>query len=164
MPELQRLTAEHLEATRTFELENRAYFARSLTDRGEAFYARYALYHQAMLDEQAAGAAAFFVLVDEDGSIIGRFNLYELRPGSARVGYRLAERVAGRGVATQAVAALCRRAASELGVSVLTAQAAVANRASQRVLEKSGFVATGPCDVAGQLGCEFLLRLAPAAA
>jgi ribosomal-protein-alanine N-acetyltransferase len=66
--------------------------------------------HQALLDEQDVGACAFFVLVDSDGSIVGRFNLYDLDDAAARIGYRVAERAAGHGAATQAVLDLCRKA------------------------------------------------------
>jgi [ribosomal protein S5]-alanine N-acetyltransferase len=87
MLELQRLTSDHLQAGLAYELENRAYFARSVTDRADEFYETLAEHHRALLDEQDAGTCAFFVLVDGDGSIVGRFNLYDLGNGTAGVGY-----------------------------------------------------------------------------
>ena len=42
----------------------------------------------------------FHVLLDGDGAVVGRFNLYNLEDGTAEVGYRVAQQVAGRGVAT----------------------------------------------------------------
>jgi ribosomal-protein-alanine N-acetyltransferase len=92
MLELQRLTSDHLEAVLAFERENRAYFARSVTDRGDEFYESFAEHHRARLDEQEAGISVFFVLVDHDASVVGRFNLYDLEGGAATVGYRVAER------------------------------------------------------------------------
>lgn len=159
MPELQRLAGAHLNAVLTFEHENRAYFARSLTDRGDAFYEALAEDHQALLDEQDAGMSAFFVLVDSDGSIVGRFNLYGLDDASARVGYRVAERAAGHGAATEGVMELCRKAAHDYGLRTLTAETSVANLASQRVLEKAGFTPTGSCVVAGKPGRRFTIKL-----
>ncbi len=38
MPELQRLRADHASAVLDFELANRAYFAASISDRGDEFY------------------------------------------------------------------------------------------------------------------------------
>jgi ribosomal-protein-alanine N-acetyltransferase len=35
------------------------------------------------------------VLVDEDGSVLGRFNLYGPQDGTAEVGYRVAQRAGG---------------------------------------------------------------------
>jgi [ribosomal protein S5]-alanine N-acetyltransferase len=160
MPELQRLADAHLNAVLKFEHENRAYFARSLTDRGDAFYEALAEHHQALLDEQDAGACAFFVLVDSDGSIVGRFNLYDLDDDAARVGYRVAERATGHGAATQAVMDLCRKAAHDYDLRTLTAETSVANLASQRVLEKAGFTPTGSCVVAGKPGRRFTIKLA----
>jgi [ribosomal protein S5]-alanine N-acetyltransferase len=161
--QLQRLTGDHLEAVLAFERENRAYFARSLTDRGDEFYATFAAQHRALLDQQEAGTCVFFVLVDDrDRSVVGRFNLYDLEHGSARVGYRLAERVAGRGVATEAVADLCRRAADDLGLRRLTAETNTTNLASQRVLQKAGFASSGTCVVAGEPGLTFTRALVDA--
>ena len=150
----------HLEAVRDFEIENRAYFARSINDRGDAFFQRFSEHHDAFLADQEAGACAFYVLVDREGSVVGRFNLYDLKDGAARVGYRIAERVAGRGVASEALRDLCRRAVTDHGLQVLSAETSRANLASQRVLEKAGFTVTGTCVVAGDPGLEFSLTLA----
>jgi ribosomal-protein-alanine N-acetyltransferase len=162
--ELQRLTSAHLEAVLAFELENRAYFARSITDRGDEFYATLPELHRAELTEQEAGRSVFSVLVDDDGSIVGRFNLRDLEAGAARVGYRVAERVTGQGVATSALRELCQRAAANYGLKVLNAEAADANLASQRVLEKAGFRPVGRCVVGGQPGLSFSLALPLASA
>jgi len=109
---LQRLRAGHAPAVLAFELANRAYFAASISDRGDEFYDQFTERHNALLAEQEAGTGAFYVLVAEDGSVLGRFNLYRLQDGTAELGYRVAERVAGRGVATAAVRELCRLAVS----------------------------------------------------
>jgi [ribosomal protein S5]-alanine N-acetyltransferase len=101
-----------------------------------------------------------YVLVDRDGSILGRFNLYDLEDGAASVGYRVAEQIAGREVATEALRDLCRRAATDHGLRVLSAETSRANVASQRVLEKAGFTATGSYVVAGDPGLKFTLALA----
>jgi ribosomal-protein-alanine N-acetyltransferase len=137
--ELHRLSGAHLEALLAFELENRAYFARSISDRGDQFYEAFSGHHEAFLAQQDTGGCAFYVLVDRDGSIVGRFNLDDLADGAARVGYRVAEQVAGRGVATEALRDLCRKAATDHGLRVLSAETSKANVASQRVLEKAGF-------------------------
>ena len=103
MPELQRLHAGHAPAVLAFELANRAYFAASISDRGDEFYDQFTDRHSALLAEQEAGICAFYVLVAEDGSVLGRFNLYNFEDGTAVLGYRVAQHVAGRGVATATV-------------------------------------------------------------
>ena len=148
MPELQQLRADHAQAVLDFELANRAYFAAFITDRGDAFYDQFTDRHRAMLAEQEAGIGAFYVLVDEDGSVLGRFNLFDLEDGTAELGYRVAQRVAGRGVATAAVRELCRLAAARYGLRTLRAATTHANIASQKVLAKAGFVPVGPADPA----------------
>ncbi len=148
MPELKRLDAGHAPAVLAFELANRAYFAASVSDRGDDFFDRFADRFTALLAEQEAGICAFHVLVAEDGSVLGRFNLVDIDDHAAEVGYRVAQRVAGRGVATAAVRELCRLAAAEHGLRTLRAATSHQNVASQRVLTKAGFVAVGPADPA----------------
>ena len=88
------------------------------------------------------------MLVAENGSVLGRFNLYDLQDGSAVLGYRVAQQVAGRGVATSAVRELCRLAAARHQVHTLRAATSHGNAASQKVLAKAGFVPVGPADPA----------------
>jgi [ribosomal protein S5]-alanine N-acetyltransferase len=144
-----RLQAGHSLAVLAFELANRAYFAASVSDRGDEFYNQFADRHRALLAEQEAGISAFYVLVAEDGSVLGRFNLYRFEDGTAELGYRIAQDVAGRGVATATVQELCRLAAARHGLRTLRAATARDNAASQKVLAKAGFVPVGPADPAG---------------
>jgi len=148
VPELKRLDAGDAPAVLAFELVNRAYFAASVSDRGDEFFDQFAGRHGALLAEQEAGTGAFYVLVAEDGSVLGRFNLYDLKDGTARLGYRVAQQAAGRGVATAAVRELCQLAAARHGLRILRAATSHDNAASQRVLAKAGFVPVGPADPA----------------
>ena len=162
MPELQRLRAGHAQAVLAFELANRAYFAMFISDRGDEFFDQFTEWHIALLVEQEAGLCACYVLVGDDGSVLGRFNLYDIRDGTAVLGYRVAERVAGRGVATAAVRELCRLAAQH-GLRTLKAATSHDNVASQRVLAKSGFRPAGPADpadIGGKQGTWYQRELA----
>jgi ribosomal-protein-alanine N-acetyltransferase len=148
MPELQRLHAGHGPAVLAFELANRAYFAASVPDRGDDFFARFDDRLHALLAEQEAGISAFHVLVAEDGAVLGRFNLMDLEDHSADLGYRVARHAAGRGLATATVQELCRLAAAEYGLRTIRAAAADRNAASRKVLTNAGFVPVGPADPA----------------
>jgi ribosomal-protein-alanine N-acetyltransferase len=148
MPELKRLDTGHAPAVLAFELENRAYFAASVSDRGDNFFAQFTSRYNAWLAEQEAGVCAFYVLVAEDGSVLGRFNLFDIDDYATVLGYRVAQHVAGRGVATAAVRELCRLAAARHGLRTLRAATARQNVASRKVLTKAGFVAVGPADPA----------------
>jgi ribosomal-protein-alanine N-acetyltransferase len=148
VPELQPLHADQAPAVLAFERANRAYFAASISDRGDEFYDQFTARHRAMLAEQEAGLSAYYVLVAGDGSILGRFNLYELGDGTASLGYRVAQHAAGQGVATAAVQELCRLAAARHGLHTLRAATSSENVASQKVLAKAGFVPVGPADPA----------------
>jgi [ribosomal protein S5]-alanine N-acetyltransferase len=148
VPELQPLRADHAPAVLAFELANRAYFAASISDRGDEFFDQFTDRHSALLAEQEAGIGAYYVLVAEDGSVLGRFNLFGLENGTAVLGYRVAQHVAGRGVATATVRELCRLAAARHGLRTLRAATSRENVASQKVLAKAGFVPAGPADPA----------------
>ena len=158
MPELQLLRADHAPAVLAFEQANRAYFAGFISDRGDAFFEQFTDRYRALLAEQDAGICAFYALVAEDGTVLGRFNLYDLADGAADVGYRVAQDAAGRGVATAAVGELSRLAAERHGLHTLRAAVSHGNAASRRVLEKAGFVAVGPAGpehLGGQEGTWF---------
>jgi ribosomal-protein-alanine N-acetyltransferase len=144
VPELQLLHAGHAPAVRAFELANRTYFAASVSDRGDEFFDEFTERHSALLAEQATGIGAFYVLVAEDGSVLGRFNLYRFEDCTAELGYRVAQHVVGRGVATAAVREVCRLAAARHGLRTLRAATTRENAASQKVLAKAGFVPAGP--------------------
>jgi [ribosomal protein S5]-alanine N-acetyltransferase len=160
VPELQRLRADHATAILAFELANRAYFAAWITDRGDEFYVEFAERHKALVAEQEAGIGIFHVLVDEDGTVLGRFNLFDVENGTAKLGYRVAEDVAGRGVATATVKELCQLAATQYGLHMLRAGTTHDNIASQKVLAKAGFVPVGPAVLGGRPGTWYELDLA----
>jgi ribosomal-protein-alanine N-acetyltransferase len=148
VPELQRLHPGHAPAVLAFELANRSYFAAFISDRGDEFFDQFTEQHSALLAEQEAGAGAYYVLVAEDGSVLGRFNLILAGDGTAELGYRVAQHVAGRGLATETVRELCRLAATRHGLRTLRAATSRENTASQKVLTKAGFVPVGPADPA----------------
>ncbi len=75
MPELQRLHPDHVESVRSFELANRAWFAASISDRGDDYFAQFDEQFDELLVDQEAGLGAFRVLVDQEGSVLGRLNL-----------------------------------------------------------------------------------------
>ena len=160
MPELQRLRADHAPAVLAFELANRAYFATFISDRGDEFFHHFTERHNALLAEQEAGTCVFHVLVGEDGTVLGRFNLVDLEDGTAVLGYRVAQQVAGRGVATATVRELCRLAAAQYGLRTLRAATTYDNVASQKVLTKAGFVPAGPAEPGGRPGTWYQRDLA----
>jgi ribosomal-protein-alanine N-acetyltransferase len=161
VPELQRLRADHAPAVLAFELANRAYFATFISDRGDEFYDHFTERYNALLAEQEAGTSVFHVLVGEDGMVLGRFNLVDLEDGTAVLGYRVAQQVAGRGVATATVQELCRLAAAQYGLRTLRAGTTYDNVASQKVLSKAGFVpGGGPAEFGGRPGTWYQRDLA----
>jgi len=140
VPDLQRLRLDHAAALLAFELENRAYFAATVSDRGDQYFREFDARLSSLLEDQTAGLLHQHVLVEDDGSIVGRINLYDVAGASATLGYRIAQRAAGRGLATAAVKQLCEIAAREYGLTQLTAATSLTNAASQAVLARSGFV------------------------
>ncbi len=161
---LERLRSDHGAAVYHFETANRDYFNASITDRGDEYFANFAQHHQTSLDEQASGQCAYYLLVDDDGAVVGRFNLYDIADGEAEVGYRVAGPATGRGVATEALRTLCEVARSQWALRTLRARTSDENVASQRVLEKCGFVVDGVAEVGGRPGRTYRYSLEPASA
>ena len=148
MPALQRLCSDHAPAVLAFELANRAYFAASISDRGDDFFDQFTERYDTLLADQEAGGGAYYVLLAEDGSVLGRFNLIFGDDGAAELGYRVAEQAAGQGVATVMVGELAELATERYGLRKLRAATSHQNVASQKVLLNTGFVAVGPADPA----------------
>jgi ribosomal-protein-alanine N-acetyltransferase len=142
------LHSGHAPAVLAFELANRSYFAAFISDRGDEYFDQFPVQHSALLAEQAAGLGAYYVLVAEDGSVLGRFNLYRFADGTAELGYRVAQHAAGRGLATATVRELCRIAPARHGLRTLRAAVSRENTPSQKVLAKAGFAPDGPADPA----------------
>ena len=141
---LRTLTSQDLLPLLAFERENRAWFERFVEGRGDAFYTPegIAQHIATYLEGLAKGTWYPGLLVDQTGEIIGRTNLKDINTsdGSAELGYRLAKTQTGAGRATTAVALVKDIAHSRLGLKRLRAVVAQGNVASNRVLEKSGFV------------------------
>jgi ribosomal-protein-alanine N-acetyltransferase len=163
VPELQRLRADQASAVLAFELANRAYFASFISDRGDEFFEHFDETYSEWLAEQDAGNCALHVLIDEDGTVVGLFNLRDIEGGSAVLGYRVGQEIAGHGVATATVQEVCRIAAQQYGLRILRAATNSDNVASQKVLTKAGFAPDGPADpavIGGRPGVWFRRHLA----
>jgi len=80
-----------------------------------------------------------FALADEAGRLAGTIGFFDWCNGQAELAYDLAPMWWGKGIASEACAALCRWAFEEGGVRQIAANVLTDNRASARVLEKCGF-------------------------
>ena len=122
------------------QVENRAFLAPFEPDRGERFYTVEGQRERLEREDKHA-----FAILDGD-SIVGTVALSNVVRGplqSANLGYWVAERANGRGLATKAVGELIPIAFGELGLHRLEAGTLVDNLASRRVLEKNGFEPIG---------------------
>jgi [ribosomal protein S5]-alanine N-acetyltransferase len=159
MTDLQLLRLDHAPALLVFERENRAYFAASVPDRGDEFFAEFDTRHAQLLAWQAAGTDYLHLLVTEHGEVVGRVNLTNVVDGSAELGYRIAQKAAGQGLATAAVRQVRELAATEYGLSRLRARVTLDNPASRKVLEHSGFVAVGKLTLNSKPAISYICEL-----
>jgi len=160
VPALERLRLDHGPALLAFERENRAYFAASIPDRGDDYFSDFDTRHRSLLAEQATGRCHFHLLVEHDGSVVGRINLVDVADGSAELGYRIAERAAGRGLATAAVRQIRTLAADSYGLTQLRASASADNAASLKVLRRTGFLPVGETTSGGRPELHFVCQIA----
>ena len=159
MPDLQVLRLDHAPALLAFEQENRAYFAAVIPDRGDEFFTEFDMRHAQLLASQAAGTDYFYLLVAEGGEVVGRVNLFKVADGSAELGYRIAQKAAGQGLATAVVREMCKIAATKYELSRLRARVTLDNPASRKVLEHNGFVAVDELMLNGKPAMSYICEL-----
>ncbi|AKU18892.1 hypothetical protein VV02_12815 [Luteipulveratus mongoliensis] len=136
----------HAEALERFERANREFFARHVSDRGDEYFEQFEHGLAALAEENRSARSLFFVAVDSGGEVVARVNVYDIdQPERTELGFRVAEHAEGKGVTTRAVQAALQVAGTR-GVGTVAARASTANVASQRVLEKCGFVGTGQAE------------------
>lgn len=100
----------------------------------------------AALAEHAQERGLPCVILDHQGSIVGRVNLNNIVRGafqSASIGYWVSQSAGGQGIATAAVRDIVRLAFADLRLHRIQADTLVDNVASQRVLASNGFVRIG---------------------
>ena len=97
---------------------------------------------------------AIWMIESKDGSHIGDLSFKGLGPdGAVEIGYGISEVHQGNGFAAEAVDAAVKWALRQPGIRCVEAETDPDNTASQRVLEKCGFL---PTDVIGEEGPRFI--------
>jgi len=144
----------------SFERANRDWFEANIDARPADFYseAGVAAHISDYLQQMLAGRLHPCLLVDGDGSILGRCNLkgIEGTGGRAEVGYRIARDACGRGLAGTALRHLMGLAYGQWRLAGLDAHVTIANAASARVLERAGFRLAGPSPAQAQVAGSLL--------
>ena len=103
---------------------------------------------------------AMWMIELHDGTHIGDLCFKGLIPGSnPEIGYGILPEYQGQGYASEAVQAAVIRAFQDPMVSAVEAETDPGNTASQRVLQKCGFIPTGTI---GEEGPRFILSQQPA--
>lgn len=83
-------------------------------------------------------------LNDESKAVVGNLSFKGLEAdGILEIGYGMNGEYEGRGLMTEAVSAVVRWAAAQEGVKQIEAETEESNAASQRVLQKAGFIPNG---------------------
>ncbi|PKF80301.1 N-acetyltransferase [Vibrio sp. vnigr-6D03] len=130
-----------------FERANRQWFETFIDERPEGFYCMKGvnLHIRECLKDYQSMTMLPTLIKNGRGEILGRANLHgiDLKKGEAWVGYRIAERSSGQGLATLATQQLIHYAKTYRGLKTLRAYAATQNVASQRVLLNNQFRHTG---------------------
>ena len=94
------------------------------------------------MDEKTSMILGVFPEKDDSFCGLAEFYGYKESIHKTCIGYRLAERFWGRGLASAAVALMVDYLFSKTDVEIITASTMVENHASARVLEKNGFIRT----------------------
>lgn len=104
---IERLQVADAESLYKFELENRKFFEEMVPTRGEEYYNPeiFKKRHEALLEEQAQGGSYFYLIKNEDSSILGRINLVDIDRFHkiGHLGYRVGQEHTAKGIANQAL-------------------------------------------------------------
>lgn len=93
-----------------------------------------------------ADTAGFARAIEAEGMAVGSIGIFpghDVYRKSAELGYWLAEPYWGKGIMSHAVELICEVVFSEMDIVRIFAEPFAKNKASQRVLEKAGFVLEG---------------------
>ena len=139
------IAEKHVLSLLDFEHKNKDYLEKSIAPRDEGFYSLEGVgYHiNELLYLQKQRKACGYVLIGDhqDKSIIARANLKNIIGNTAEIGYRVAEKESGKGIASRCVRFLIEQAKVS-GLTMLTAEVMDNNPASDKVLIKNGFAPT----------------------
>lgn len=91
-----------------------------------------------------AAQHTFVIREQENGTPLGDIGLQisHLHPQEADVGYTVIPSAQGKGIASEALQAICQYAFTQTGVNAINGYVLADNTPSVRVLEKQGFVRT----------------------
>ncbi|WKA56575.1 GNAT family N-acetyltransferase [Planococcus shixiaomingii] len=138
-----------------FELRNRGFFEKMVPSRGNDYYTwdTFIERHRQLLNEQERGLSHYYLIKDKPGNIAGRINLVDidLTTNEAEIGFRIGEAYVGKGIANRALNLLLN---SESTIETIHAKTTTVNYASQKVLEKNGFIQTKISDEDFQMNAQ----------
>jgi ribosomal-protein-alanine N-acetyltransferase len=128
-----------------FEMENRDFFETLVMSRGDDYYSfdYFKESLQDLLKEQELGIGQYFLIVNEEGTIVGRINLFNIEQQptySADLGYRVGRDFLRKGIATKSVKLLINKLESVYKEIEIRAKTTTHNVGSQKILERSGFM------------------------
>lgn len=128
-----------------FEKENRKYFEDTLPSRGDEYYKLEVFQEiiKEIVEEQERDECYMYVIKNELGKMVGRVNFFSIRTDDikkAELGYRIGKNEGGKGYATEAVRIALEKGFRTHKIEKVEAGTSPDNIASQRVLEKNGFV------------------------
>lgn len=146
---IEKLKDTDAESLHEFEIENRTFFEEMVPTRGDDYYKPevFKVRHESLLDEQVKGISFFYLIKDENDSILGRINLVDIDESDkiGYLGYRVGQNHTGKGVAKKALKLLLETI-GELDIKEVKAKTTTNNIASQKVLEQNGFGRTETSD------------------
>jgi len=148
MIKLELISEKNLKEVFEFELENKVFFEKTLPPRPDAYgsFEGFKTCADVFLQDQKQGLMYMHLIRDTYGKVVGRINLFSVQNHekvTAEVGYRLAEKAQGFGIAKEALKQVIDLCMNEYKIEALTAGTSDVNYASQKILTGRGFQEVG---------------------
>ncbi|KGP91790.1 acetyltransferase [Pontibacillus chungwhensis BH030062] len=139
---IEKLTRSHAKALFHFEVANRSFFETMVPSRGESYYEWNVFLKKldSLLKEQKEKEAYYYLIMEKAGTIVGRINIVlDTTASTGDLGYRIGQDYTRKGLAKRAVETLLKeKHVAEL--ERITAKTTSSHIASQKVLERNGFI------------------------
>ncbi|WP_299349216.1 GNAT family N-acetyltransferase [uncultured Maritalea sp.] len=136
---LEKIAPHHCAALLRFELENASYFSGFVPPRAPEMLTEVGMSHAIAaleLDMRSQEGLYFVGLIGDE--VVGRIN-FTIGGDQAEVGYRVAERWLGKGIAGQMLALGVEMLCADYKINRLIGRVMTTNLGSTRVLERAGF-------------------------
>lgn len=138
--ELRLLSEDYYRKLFDFEVRNRTWFEKLVPSRSPDYfiYDKFKKIISGLISEQKNGEGLFYLILINH-RVVGRVNFTNIHKHIADLGYRICESISARGITFVAIREAIDLVHQDFGIVRINAKTTDNNRASIKIMEKTGF-------------------------